>query len=172
MVKRISLLTLVIFIISCNKHKQLDIKYKSNMKCLTNIEKQILLNEKILDFSKHINCFEWDSLKIENLNNFDLRKYFDFKFKVVNDSIRKRMEDKGLVFQADEESWSYIFFYSKGTILNDALAIHNHDLFLSTFGVSKKISRQDAIFLVEYRENSLSGLHFKDSTIRKKYTDY
>jgi len=118
---------------SCNQQR--DIKYNSEMK-----------------------CFNWDSLKVVHLNESQLKKYFNYNFKVINDKIIKRMLNKGEV-EVNQESWSYILFYNKGILLNDILAIHDHDLYLTTYDVRSKISRNDAVFLIGYKSHNMTQMH-------------
>lgn len=161
-------LSFILVVISCDR--QLDIKYKSQLECLTSLEKQIISKKRILNFNETVNCFDWDSLKVENLGDNALREYFDFRYKVVNDSARRRMENNGKVDIQQYEYWNYIFFFNKGIRLKDALAIHDHDLYLTTYDINSKIGRNDAVFSIGFKnEKDIVEMHFKDTLLYNKY---
>lgn len=128
-------LTICTLLTSCNRKR--DIYISTNVECFDDLE-TFILNTKntiekskdtlILDFTNQINCFKWDSLSIEKLNNYSIRQYVDYRFKVINDNVYERLKYNGNV-EADNESWNYIFFYKNSERLKDVIAFANSDLY-------------------------------------------
>ena len=118
-------LTILIFTISCNSDKCIE-KYTADTSCFDSLLKTDLTSfQKEIDFSKRINCFEWDSLKVGergSYENYPCLKFHQICEKRCGTYLGKDLESHMDWFDRDRH-WTFIYFYENGTLLNDVLTV-------------------------------------------------
>ncbi len=123
--KKFYYIGIFILIISCNNGKCIE-NYVTDTSCFENFrEMDMTLLTKEIDFSKKVNCFEWDSLEVGKRGSY--KNYICMKFHQIYKTGReiylgKDLESHMNWFDVDRD-WTFIYFYKNGTILNDVLAI-------------------------------------------------
>ena len=118
---------LVFFIltISCNNDKCIE-NYAMDISCFENFQGiDVTLLTKEIDFSKKVNCFEWDSLEVGERGSYE--NYTCMKFHQIYKTGSETYLGKDLESHMNwldlDRDWTFIYFYENGTILNDVLAI-------------------------------------------------
>lgn len=95
-----------------------------DVECFNELEQALHKYSTPQNLSMMINCFEWDSVALLERT---YRDYMHLNFKIIRTNIENGAP--GLDWIDGGRHWSYLYFYNKGKLLNDAIAIP--DLYLN-----------------------------------------
>ncbi len=118
-------LAFFIFTTSCN-HDKCNLNYTEETSCFNNLQGILWTSlTKETNFSKKINCFEWDSLKVGergSYQNYPCLKFHQICKKGCGTYFGKNLE-KHMNWLDQDRDWTFIYFYKNGTLLNNVIAI-------------------------------------------------
>jgi hypothetical protein len=113
---------ILFLILSCNVCNE---KHIADTSCFKKLQISILKEStKKINFSKQINCFEWDSLEIGyrgSYENYPCSKFHQIDKKY--DIFLGRKLENHMDWLDRDRHWTFLYFYKNGMILNDVLAI-------------------------------------------------
>lgn len=121
-------LGLFFLVLNCNEY-ECEKTLKKSVSCFEDFKISIRkTTTSKIDFSKQIDCFEWDSIEIGKRGSY--KKQPCTNFYQINEKESGTYLGKNLENHMDwldyDRNWTFVYFYKNGIFINDALAINSN----------------------------------------------
>ncbi|WP_128332132.1 hypothetical protein [Apibacter sp. HY039] len=161
-----SLLPFFLLTISCKNKNCINVN-TNTLHCFNELDNKILRDSiSHINFAREINCFKWDSLEIGMRSSY--LDYPCMNFKLVDIDPQKNVWVKGREIEEHMDSydrdkyWYIIYFYYKGDMLNQSLAINESVVSFDSISVKiRTIPKEKTNFII-----SPSTLSKADKSLR------